>query len=91
MTTLLIHSKVTRITEATVPTIMWKIHNFLPHFLFIFGGGGGGIRTHGPLRVSGFLDRCTRPGYATPPFIGYNRALYVGNINYQIALLCPIQ
>ena len=30
-------------------------------------GGGGGIRTHGPRRVSGFLDRCTRPGYATPP------------------------
>ena len=31
-------------------------------------GGGGGIRTHGPLRVSGFLDRCTRPDYATPPW-----------------------
>ena len=24
-------------------------------------GGGGGIRTHGPLRVSCFLDKCTRP------------------------------
>ena len=31
-------------------------------------GGGGGIRTHGPLRISGFLDRRTRPGYATPPW-----------------------
>ena len=26
-------------------------------------GGGGGIRTHGPLRVSGFQDRCNRPLY----------------------------
>ena len=24
-------------------------------------GAGGGIRTHGPLRASGFLDRRTRP------------------------------
>src|ERR1700704_3777278 len=23
--------------------------------------GGSGIRTHGPLRVSGFQDRCNRP------------------------------
>src|SRR5260370_22798112 len=24
-------------------------------------GGGSGIRTHGPLRVSGFQDRCIKP------------------------------
>lgn len=30
-------------------------------------GGGGGIRTHGPLRATGFLDRRTKPSYATPP------------------------
>ena len=27
----------------------------------VIGRGGGGIRTHGPLRVSGFQDRRNRP------------------------------
>ena len=46
-------------------------------------GGGGGIRTHGPLRVSGFLDRCTRPGYAIPPNIqdAKSKALLIPKIN----------
>ena len=30
-------------------------------------GGGGGTRTHTRFPVTGFLDRCTKPGYATPP------------------------
>ena len=34
----------------------------------MMNGGGGGIRTHGSLRISGFQDRRTRPGYATPPY-----------------------
>ena len=27
----------------------------------LYLNAGGGIRTHGPLRVSGFQDRCIRP------------------------------
>ena len=31
-------------------------------------GGGGGIRTHGSLRISGFQDRCNKPLYH-PSFV----------------------
>ncbi len=30
---------------------------------YVESGGGGGIRTHEPFRVSGFQDRCNRPLY----------------------------
>lgn len=30
-------------------------------FLVSWIGGGGGIRTHGPLRTAGFQDQCNRP------------------------------
>lgn len=52
--------------RAWIPAVLETV--FLPlEYSPSQDGGGGGIRTHGPLRVSGFLDRCTKPGYATPP------------------------
>lgn len=35
--------------------------------------GGGGIRTHGPLRVSGFQDRCNRPLYHPSKLLIYSQ------------------
>lgn len=37
------------------------IGSFLNNQERMVHGGGGGIRTHGPVKVSGFQDRCTRP------------------------------
>ena len=53
-------------SKEQVVQLLGHIHN--PPYKLLYGGGGG-IRTHGPLRASGFLDRRTRPGYATPPNI----------------------
>ena len=43
--------------------VLIKLHGrWQDHYLNLrLYGGGGGIRTHGPLRVSCFLDKCTRP------------------------------
>ena len=38
-------------------------------------GGNGEIRTHGPLPVVGFQDRCNKPGSATFPYLVLTRRI----------------
>ena len=42
-----------------IPSVIFSVSSVVE----FRSGGGSGIRTHGPFRVSGFQDRCNKPLY----------------------------